>query len=181
MPARSAGANDDTALDAAPTIEGGRVRGIVLHKLMEELLTGELRAEAGEVGGRADFLCRQLATGAKSSQQHALDREELAGTALRTIALADLQPFRDSLVPEVSLFGTTADNPELVAGRADAISRAGNGDLVVFDWKSDVAPTERDRAGYRGQLGQYLRVLGAQRGAVVYMTSGRLDWIEGTR
>ena len=52
-----------------------------------------------------------------------------------------------------------------------------DGDLVVFDWKSDVAPSGRNRVAYREQLGQYLHVLGAQRGAIVYMTSGRIDWI----
>ena len=29
---------------------------------------------------------------------------------------------------------------------------------------------------YRQQLRQYLHVLGAQRGAIVYMTSGYIDW-----
>jgi PD-(D/E)XK nuclease superfamily len=56
---------------------------------------------------------------------------------------------------------------ELISGRADAIARADNGDLVVFDWKTDVAPSERNRSAYRKQLRQYLRVLGAQCGAVV--------------
>jgi len=32
-------------------------------------------------------------------------------------------------------------------------------------------------AVYRQQLGQYLHVIGAKRGAIVYMTSGRLDWV----
>jgi CRISPR-associated exonuclease Cas4 len=65
----------------------------------------------------------------------------------------------------------------MVAGRADEVARADKGDLVVFDWKSDVAPSETTRLGYREQLGQYLHVLSAQRGAVVYMTSGRVEWI----
>ena len=76
------------------------------------------------------------------------------------------------------LYGMTVNSGELVAGRADAVARADNGELIVFDWKSDVAPNVRDRAAYREQLGQYLRVLGAQRGAVVYMTSGSIDWID---
>ena len=65
----------------------------------------------------------------------------------------------------------------MIAGRADAISQAEDGSTVVFDWKSDVTPREADRATYRQQLGQYLHAIGAKRGAVVYMTSGRVDWI----
>ena len=79
----------------------------------------------------------------------------------------------------------TADELNAILGKsalsgatnADAVALADDGDLVVFDWKSDVAPSGRNRLAYREQLGQYLHVLGAQRGAIVYMTSGRIDWI----
>jgi CRISPR-associated exonuclease Cas4 len=47
----------------------------------------------------------------------------------------------------------------------------------VFDWKSDVDPDAAARADYANQLGQYVHVLGAERGAVLYMTSGRVEWI----
>jgi hypothetical protein len=30
---------------------------------------------------------------------------------------------------------------------------------------------------YANQLGQYLQLLGACRGAIVYMTSGHIDWV----
>ena len=176
LPVCSTDANDDAAVNLAVAIEGSRVRGIVLHKLMEELLTGEVQSEAGEVLRRAEFLCGQLAADA-NAQHKALDHWELAKTALRTLTLDELQPFRASLVPELSLFGTAPDNSELVAGRADAVGLAENGDLIVFDWKSDVAPAEGTRAAYRAQLAQYLRILAGKRGAIVYMTSGRIDWI----
>ena len=52
-----------------------------------------------------------------------------------------------------------------------------DGGKVVFDWKSDVAPNDDAKSAYREQLSQYLRILGAQKGALVYMTSGRVDWI----
>ena len=65
----------------------------------------------------------------------------------------------------------------LIAGRAHAVAEANDGSVVVFDWKSDVAPNHADRAAYRVQIAQYLHAVMAQRGAVVYMTSGRVDWV----
>lgn len=125
---------------------------------------------------RAHDFCRQLDTDATSNGKP--DPDEMADTALRTFTLPELQPFIHQLVPEVPLYGTTiAGTGGLISGRADAVARADDGDLVAFDWKSDVAPSGRDRMAYREQLGQYLHVLGAQRGAIVYMTSGRIDWI----
>jgi CRISPR-associated exonuclease Cas4 len=143
---------------------------------MEELLTGELAADTDEAKEKGHRLCQRLVTDAARSSTP--DPVQLANTALRTFSLADLQPFRHRLVPEVPLYGAASSRAGgLIAGRADAVARADNGDLVVFDWKSDVAPSEPSRLAYREQLGQYLHVLGAQRGAVVYMTSGRIDWI----
>jgi CRISPR-associated exonuclease Cas4 len=48
----------------------------------------------------------------------------------------------------------------------------------VFDWKSDVAPTDADRLAYKAQLLEYARATGATRGAVVYMSLGQAHWIE---
>jgi hypothetical protein len=67
----------------------------------------------------------------------------------------------------------------LMAGRADAILVTGGRPVVVFDWKSDVAPSAADRKAYAGQLLEYIEAVGAPRGAVVYLTLGELDWIHG--
>jgi hypothetical protein len=64
-----------------------------------------------------------------------------------------------------------------VSGRADAVGYKEGAPEVVFDWKSDVAPSPADQALYAGQLAQYLRVLGGERGAIVYMTSGLVQWV----
>jgi CRISPR-associated exonuclease Cas4 len=142
---------------------------------MEELANGELAANAGEARERAHLLF-QLATDTTTAGKP--DSHEMADAALRTFALPELQPFIHRFVSELPLYGAaSAGVSELISGRADAVARADEGDLVVFDWKSDVAPSERSRLAYRQQLRQYLRVLGAKRGAVVYMTSGRIDWI----
>jgi CRISPR-associated exonuclease Cas4 len=64
-----------------------------------------------------------------------------------------------------------------VSGRADAVAYKEGALAMVFDWKSDVAPSPADHALYAGQLAQYLRVLGGERGAIVYMTSGLVHWV----
>lgn len=91
---------------------------------------------------------------------------------------ARFEPFRSRLVAEVPIYAVAPTGPEhLIAGQVDAIAEADDGYQVVFDWKSDVAPNDADRMAYRQQLAQYIHATGAQRGAIVYMTSGRVDWI----
>ena len=164
-------------LGPPPTVEGGRLRGVLLHKLMEELITGELEENLGATVSRARRLLEQLASASPGG--NALDADELANTALQTLRLPEIEPFRSELTAEIPIYGTASTGPnQLIAGRADAVAQSKDGSRVVFDWKSDVAPRDADRTAYRQQLGQYLHVIGARRGAVVYMTSGRIDWIQ---
>jgi CRISPR-associated exonuclease Cas4 len=168
--------NEHEPIEVSAEIEGSRVRGIILHKLMEELLTGELAGSLGAVQDRARLLRDQLAASAAPSGSP--DPAEVASTALRTLAIPELQPFLDQLIPEVPIYGALwQDMDELTAGRADAVAVLEHGQKVVFDWKSDVAPKDAERATYSRQLGQYLHAIGAQRGGIVYMSSGRIDWI----
>ena len=44
----------------APAVAGSSQRGIILHKLMEEVLTGEILATAAELHRRAEELMAQL-------------------------------------------------------------------------------------------------------------------------
>jgi CRISPR-associated exonuclease Cas4 len=169
-------ASDDEPLRSLAVVEGGRVRGILLHKLMEELVTGELDENAEAVIARAALLRDQLRS--PSSSDPGPDTMELATTALRTLQLPDIKPYRARLVAELPIHGIApTSSDQLIVGRADAVADGEDGDKIAFDWKSDVAPKESDRVAYRQQLGQYLHVLGARRGAIVYMTSGRVDWI----
>jgi CRISPR-associated exonuclease Cas4 len=43
---------------------------------------------------------------------------------------------------------------------------------VIVDWKSDVDPSDADVAGHARQLSDYVRAMGADRGLLIYMTSG---------
>jgi hypothetical protein len=110
-----------------------------------------------------------------------LDVQELAATALRTIALKELSDDRDNVIAEVPVYGSIGAVDRLIAGRADAV-RYRNGDAeIVFDWKSDVDRRAEDRAAYAHQLAQYVHVLRAKRGAIVYMTTGEIQWVESAK
>jgi CRISPR-associated exonuclease Cas4 len=167
---------EEEPLQPSPVVEGGRTRGAILHKLLEELLTGELEESVDDVRSRTAFLLEQLTTEALAANSPRI--EEMASTALRTLSLPELKPFRCRLVPEVPIYGAAPTSLQgLIVGRADAVARTEDDGLIVFDWKSDVAPREAERSTYRQQLRQYLHVLGTQRGTIVYMTSGHIDWM----
>ena len=124
---------------------------------------------------RAAALARQLAVG--SEPEHNIDTGELAVAALRTLSLPEISSSRESLVSEVPVYGRIqAEADRLVSGRADAVLFLGGRAQIVFDWKSDVAPDRATRAGYANQLALYVRTLDAERGAIVYMTSGQIQW-----
>jgi ATP-dependent exoDNAse (exonuclease V) beta subunit len=165
------------------TIKGSAARGTVLHKLMEEILTGELQEDtAAALTARAATLIEQLGITPTTDASAGPCPSEMAGTVQRTLALPEIRELRPRLVAEVSVLAPGADvegRASAVAGFADAITVDDDERLdVVIDWKSDVAPDERTRGLYRDQVAQYVRALGAQRGAVVYMTPGLVDQVE---
>lgn len=169
----------DESADVDPaglvTVMGSAIRGAVLHKLIEEILTGEIEEAAAVLEARAGILLAQLGP----LEVGALpDPAEMATTALRALRLPGVAEHRASLLPEMTLYSARDAGKILTAGRADAVAVAAGRALVAFDWKSDVAPTAADRQAYAGQLLQYLEAVGAPRGAVVYLTSGEMDWIE---
>ena len=165
------------APESEAPIGAGRVRGLLLHKLMEEVLTGELAEDAAGLAIRARELLAELVL---DPGEGALpDTGEIAATTLRTLQLPDVAALRLSLVPEWPIYGLVADRPtpSALAGRIDAISYGEDDATVVVDWKSDIDPTEADMRIHAGQLEDYLRATGAGRGALVYMTVGRVRWV----
>ncbi len=161
---------NETAEVAMPA-GAGRLRGIFLHKLMEEFLTGELADEDTAVDERARVLLEQF----DSADPNAPDAAEMASTALRSLRTPEIAKLRPLLVPELSVWSEL--DGDLIAGRADAVAIENGSVSVVLDWKSDVRPTPEDRAQYAGQLTAYKEAVGARRGAVVYMTLGELVWL----
>lgn len=157
-------------------VGGGALRGNVLHKLMEELLGGELPPTLRAVEERAAALMDQLLTFTEAIPIVTPDASEMAATALRTLTLPELAPFVGRLIPETPLW--QASPPHYFAGRADAVVIEDGRAVLVIDWKSDVHPAPHLHAAYSEQLADYLRVTGARRGAIVYMSSGIIRWVE---
>jgi ATP-dependent exoDNAse (exonuclease V) beta subunit len=159
---------------------GGRLRGLVLHKLMEEILEEGLAEEASALAGRARELTAQLLAHGETDESLA-DVVELAQTVLRTLALPDVAALRPRLRAELPIYALIgpADEAQPMAGRADAVVRAEDGAFeAVVDWKSDIAPGPQQLTDHVGQLRLYLEATGAPRGALVYMSLGRVRWVE---
>jgi hypothetical protein len=96
---------------------------------------------------------------------------------MRTLQFPEIAALRPSLQAETAIWA--ASDGTYLAGRVDAVSVVGGEVQAVLDWKGDVAPSVLDRAGYRGQLAEYLAATGAPRGALVYMSLGQIEWVEG--
>lgn len=173
-------ATDDTPETPAP-IGAGRIRGLALHKLLEEVLTGELAETPTALTGRAAQLIGQLA-GAPNTR-NLPESSELAATVQRTLALPEVAAMRENLIPEISIYGMTLGETESIAlsGRADAVAVEGGRVSVVVDWKSDIAPTADDVQFHAHQLRDYITGTGASRGALVYITPGKVHWVEAQR
>jgi len=170
--------NIDDAFEFVPPIGGGRVRGIVLHKLMEEFLTGELDDnDPACVEDRAEDLLLELKglEGAASAPDP--DPAEMARTAAATLKFADVAGLRPHLVPEVPIWSNLGDG-QFMAGRADAVAVRGKERLAVLDWKSDISPSRDDRSGHIAQLKDYVETVGAPKGAIVYMSLGEVVWVQ---
>jgi ATP-dependent exoDNAse (exonuclease V) beta subunit len=169
-------------LGDAPEVDvpvgAGRVRGLLLHKLMEEVLTGELDEDIGSFADRARALLAELVLDA-AEDEGLPDCDEIAATVRRTLELPDVAAFRARLVPEWPIYALVADSPSpsALAGRIDAIAFEGDQIEAVVDWKSDIDPDETDMRRHGRQLEDYLRATGGIRGALVYMTPGVVRWV----
>ena len=157
-------------------VGAGPVRGLILHKLIEEILTKEVTEDQDTLIKRAKELAHQLLTEVATDSP---DPKELAATALRTLNLPEISALRPHLIPEVSVYDHLEGGNEtiLLAGRADAIGLDEGKATVAVDWKSDISPSEDDIAAHTSQLQRYLATTGAQRGAIVYMTAGAVRWV----
>ena len=158
-----------------PRIQGGRERGLILHKLMEEVLTGELEQDETELRARATELLAQIGLTDSEDASSGPSSGEMAATVTRTLQIPEIAELRSRLSPEFRVYAGTADEQALTltAGIADAIAADDTGRIeVVVDWKSDVSPGQAETEQYRGQVSDYLAATGAPRGLIVFMTPG---------
>ena len=174
---------DDELAEPAPDVRGSAVRGRVLHKLIEEILTGESPDEEAKLRIRAAELLQQLGEIDHKDPSKGPSSVEVASTVIRTLQLPVVAQYRSALQPEFGVFQLMADEqntPTGIAGMIDAIACSSDGKPeVVFDWKSDVVPTAETRQHYAAQVQEYLSATGTTRGVVVYMTTGETQEVSG--
>lgn len=160
-----------------PDVVGGATRGTILHKLMEELLTGETLDDDKALVERAAELLAHLGIAPSADPKLSISPTELAETIMRTLRLPEIATLRPRLVPEHTVYGhlTSTDSDNLVSGIADAVAVDGNGRIeVVVDWKSDVVMATERLNTYRGQLEAYRKHTAASRALLVLMTPGEV-------
>jgi len=151
----------------APTLTVGTARGILLHKLMEDVINDVVEAEQNALAVRAAGLLSEL-----SPDDLGVDPAEAAAMALRAWRLPEVAELHGRLLAEVAVSGAEHDDStggEVIwSGIADAVAVDSEGrPEVVLDWKSDRAPTPETLAHYREQVRAYLRLTGAREGIVV--------------
>lgn len=166
-----------TKMEAEPPVQGGRERGLILHKLMEEVLTGEIDETEAAIAERAAQLIHALGKSPVADPAKGLSTQELTGSVVRTFALPEIAALRPGLLAEFPVYAAQAsDGAEMVTvGVVDALTLTPEGrPAVVVDWKSDVAPDAEMREHYRTQVQAYLEMTGAERGLIVLMTPGMI-------
>ena len=162
-------------LEAVAPVQGGRERGLILHKLIEEVLTGETpEAEAALIERAADLI-RSLGRSPVADPATGLSADELAACVARTLALPDIAALRPGLLAEFPVYAAQANDgvETATAGIADALTVGKDGrPVVVVDWKSDVNPDAQTLDHYHAQVRAYLNMTGTERGLIVLMTRG---------
>ena len=166
---------DGAAVEAAETytIQGGRERGVILHKLIEEVLTGETLETLPALVARAESLICVLGRPVSDDSAQGLAPVELAGCVIRALSLPEIADLRPRLVPEVPVHSVDSASAEerVTTGVVDAVAFSLDGaPEVVIDWKSDVAPAPETLQHYRSQVRAYLDAIEAERGLIVMMT-----------
>ena len=157
------------------SVQGGRERGLILHKLMEEVLTAETNETPAALVERAADLIRALGKTPVADPAVGLSAEELAGCVTQTLALLEIAALRPVLLAEFPVYAVRTEKDEEIAtaGIADALTVGPDGrPVIVVDWKSDVNPDPRTVDHYRAQVRAYLDMTSAQQGLIVLMTTG---------
>lgn len=163
------------------SIQGGRERGLVLHKLMEEILSGEIQDSLAALTSRTAALLAQLGLEDHTDAGMGPSCAEMASTVQRTLQLQEVLELRPRLQAEFWVYSGTETERDvsLTAGVADAILCDADGHTeVVIDWKSDIDPTPSVVEQYRTQVRDYLIATGALLGLIVFMTSGRIERVQ---
>ena len=156
-------------------LQGGRERGLIIHKLFEEVLTGETADDADSLTKRAILLVHALGQLDSDDPGEGLSPVEIASCVTRTLTLPEIVKLRPTLVPEFPIYASEMMEgaEQATAGIADAVSYGADGALqAIIDWKSDVDPESESVEHYRAQIRSYLRATGLTKGLLVFVTHG---------
>ena len=156
-------------------VQGGAARGNVLHKIMEEILTGETARDRASIEARAAELARQLVAGWEG-EPPVIVPAEIAACVATTLAIPEVAASIDHLVPEVGSSSSIVRNgvEVLTLGVVDALVLVDGRAKAVVDWKSDLHPSAETLAGYKKQVREYMALHDVDLGMIVLMTSGKV-------
>lgn len=171
--------DDSEPLDGeiAIAVQGGRERGLIIHKLFEEVLTGETGELTDSLTERATTLILALGRPVVDDPKDGLSPAEIAGCITRTLALPEIAELWPTLVPEFPVYASEAPEgaEQATAGITDATSFGADGTpQAIIDWKSDVDPQPEVVEHYQSQIQSYLRITGLTKGLLVFVTHGTL-------
>jgi exodeoxyribonuclease-5 len=164
--------------DERIAVKGGRERGLVVHKLLEEVLTGEMEEDLSTLELRARTLLYELGVTEAVRAEDGPYAPELAASVTRALGIPEVVALRPRLQPEMTVLSAEsgAQGTIFIGGVADSlVFDAGNNVDVVVDWKSDVEPAAAVVDLYRKQVRDYLAATGGREGLLVFVTSGRVE------
>ena len=174
----------ETADEATDEPQGGTFapdrlkRGLILHKLMEEVLTGETPDEERPLQARAAELIDQQGLEDAVDARSDISSVRMAAMVVRTLKRPEIASLRARLVPEYWVYGIADNGREtsITAGIADAVAVDEEGRIdVLVDWKSDTVVRENQVSNYRDQVRDYLKATGAKTGLIVFLNSDHIE------
>jgi ATP-dependent helicase/nuclease subunit A len=112
--------------DERSAVKGGRERGLVVHKLLEEVLTGETEEGANTLESRARTLLSELGVAEAGRAEDGPQAPELAASVRRALGIPEVAALRPRLLPEMTVFSAE------LAGQG-TIYMGGVADAVAFD------------------------------------------------
>jgi exodeoxyribonuclease-5 len=159
-------------------VKGSTKRGLIIHKLLEEVLTAETLENSENLTSRAHELIISLRETHHDVAAEGISADEIAMSCLRALSLPEIKELRShQLSPEISIYASTMLNKceYVTRGFADAISYDTNGKpKTVVDWKSDISPSPEVIEKYKSQVYAYLSATNAEKGLLVFVTSGKV-------
>src|SRR6185369_5613271 len=105
-------------------IQGGRERGLILYKLLEEVFIGEAADDAVSLTSRAAELAEMLGVAVSDDASKGLSPVEVVASVRRALVVEAVSGMRQTLVPEFNVYASNlVDGLEhLRTGIVDAIS-----------------------------------------------------------